>query len=330
MGLESFHDCPPEVLKTSEPSASHRNTYYDIGTGVFLVPGINKAAICDTNTGNVYSINSTGKEILLGSRSGEKYKEQLQENGLFQREATKIEQKKGDFGLNFVWFEILSDDCNERCTHCYADSMPPTYRKYIGLEDISILEKGPPTKKLTAKDWEEAITKSYELGARNCQFIGGEPFLWKGEDNKDVLSLARHAKEVGFKMVEIFTNATLILERDIPRIQELGLNIAVSLYSNEEEVHDQVTRTPGSFKKTLKTLERLKLCGVPTRVETVLMKQNEHTIENTNKMIEDMGFSHRPPDVLRPKGRGDDPAIQPSDKSLVQNGLMLGPNFSAE
>jgi DNA repair photolyase len=35
--------------------------------------------------------------------------------------------------LQFVWFEIVSDDCNESCIHCYAECMLPTYRKVMGI-----------------------------------------------------------------------------------------------------------------------------------------------------------------------------------------------------
>ncbi len=178
--------------------------------------------------------------------------------------------------------------------------------------------------------WKELISDSYSLGCRRGQFIGGEPTLYRGENGETVFDLAEYAKSVGFEFIEIFTNATLLTEEKIKRIKDLGLNVAVSLYSSDEKTHDSITKTLGSFRKTTKSLEMLKEAGISTRVETVLMRPNEKTIKETQAYVESMGFSHRQPDVLRPKGRGDNPTIIPSKESVVQYGLMTSPNFVAD
>lgn len=330
MSNEAHSYCSPLDINPSK-NLSHRRQLYETNAGVFVVPGAKNAAVCDTNTGNVYSANQSAVDVFLGQSSNEEFFTQIIQKRLRGKENVGLVKKeKPHFDLEFVWFEIISDDCNERCVHCYADSMPPTYRKVIGLDEIPIIENSHGLGKISADKWKGLIDESASLGAKSCQFIGGEPFLWKGESGESVLDLAKHAKEQGFETIEIFTNATLIRENDIRRIKELGLNIAVSLYSDVEDVHDSITRTPGSYRKTTKSLERLREEGITARVETVLMRQNEDTVESTNQFITQMGFSHRPPDVLRPKGRGDNPGLSPSDEALVRNGLMLGPSFSAE
>lgn len=173
------------------------------------------------------------------------------------------------------------------------------------------------------------ITESYDLGSRQGQFIGGEPFIWRGTNKETVLDLVEHAKQTGYEFIEIFTNATQVRDEQIRRIKELGLSIAVSLYSDVEEVHDQITRTPGSFRQTTAALRLLQDAGVPTRVETVLMGPNQQTMDSTAEFINKMGFSHRAPNVLRPKGRGGNAKLQPDPESLVRYGLILGPDFSA-
>lgn len=306
------------------------------------MPGAKRGAICDTNTGNVYSVNETAKEIILGQKQDENFSEQLKKNGLIENNEPQkpLEVKKPEFQLEFVWFEILSDDCNERCLHCYADSMPPTYRKALESsnqpKEIPILnERDQKLKeiksrlKLSTERWKELIKESHDLGCRDCQFIGGEPFLWRGDNKETVLDLASYAKDLQYDSIEIFTNATMINQKDITRIKELGINIAVSLYSDDPEVHDQITQSPGSFRKTTRELDWLREAEVPTRVETVLMRPNQDTVESTNNFIQQMGFFHRVPDVLRPKGRGDNSELQPDPESLVQYGLILGPSFSA-
>lgn len=313
---------------------------YTLNDGVFFVPGALRGAIYDTNSGRVYSINKSGCDILAGDSENADFWGKLEPLGLVTKE--KIERKSAlpellqDPSLQFVWFEIISDDCNESCVHCYADSMPPAYRKTMGIptggfipmEQVAGDKK--EVKKISFEKWKELISDSYSLGCRRCQFIGGEPTLYRGENGETVFDLAEHAKSVGFEFIEIFTNATMLTKEKVQRIKALGLNVAVSLYSSDEKTHESITKTPGSFRKTTQALELLKEKGIPTRVETVLMRPNEKTIKETQAYVEGMGFSHRQPDVLRPKGRGDNPAIMPSKESVVQYGLMTSPNFVAD
>lgn len=313
---------------------------YTLNDGVFFVPGTLRGAIYDTNSGRVYSINKSGCEILQGEVENVEFWMRLELLGLVTQGKSEgksaLPELLQEPSLQFVWFEILSDDCNESCVHCYADSMPPAYRKAMGMptggfipvDQVTDNKKG--IKKISFEKWKELISDSYSLGCRRCQFIGGEPTLYRGENGETVFDLAEHAKSAGFEFIEIFTNATLLTEEKTKRIKELGLNVAVSLYSSDEKIHDSITRVPGSFRKTTKSLELLREAEIPTRVETVVMRPNEKTIKETQQYVESMGFSHRQPDVLRPKGRGDNPAIMPSKEFVVQYGLMTSPNFVAD
>lgn len=313
---------------------------YTLENGVFFVPGALRGAIYDTNSGKVYSLNKSGCEILSGNVEREEFWEKLEPLSLVTKERGKLKSALPELlqnpSLQFAWFEIISDDCNESCVHCYADSMPPAYRKAMGIPTggfipvDQITDDKKETKKITFEKWKELITNSYSLGCRRCQFIGGEPTLYRGENGETVFDLAEHATNTGFEFIEIFTNATMLTKEKIQRIKALGLNVAVSLYSSDEKTHESITKTPGSFRKTTQALKLLKEEGVPTRVEIVLMRPNEKTVKETQIYIEEMGFSHRQPDVLRPKGRGDNPAIMPSKESVVQYGLMTSPNFVAD
>ena len=308
---------------------------YCLKSGVFLVGGASRSAIYDINTGNVYSLNKSADKILTEQTEDVEFWKKLAEMGL-----AGPSEEKGDSilpellrkpSLQFVWFEVVSNDCNESCIHCYAECMPPTYRKAMGFtveEDGVSNPKQEKDKKISFEKWKQLIDETYSLGCRRCQFIGGEPFLYRGENSKTVLDLAEHAQSIGYEFIEIFTNGTLLTGEKVQRIKELGLNVAVSLYSNDEKIHDSITKTPGSFKKTKEALMLLKEADVPVRVETVLMGPNEQTIEETQKFVEEMEFSHKQPDVLRPKGRGDDPSIMPTKETVVKYGLMLSPSFS--
>lgn len=308
---------------------------YTFKDGVFFVPGVLRGAIYDLNSSNVYSINQSACNILTGTTESPEFWKKLESMNLVAKEKSDGKRMLPELlqnpSLQFVWFEIISDDCNESCIHCYAECMPPTYRKAMGFptEKGKVNDLGQESdKKISFERWKQLIDESYSLGCRRCQFIGGEPLLYRGEDKETVFDLAEHAKAVGFEFIEIFTNATLLTLEKVQKIKALGLNVAVSLYSNNESVHDSITKTPGSYRKTTEALRLLQEYGIPDRVETVLMRPNEETIKETQKFVEGMGFSHKQPDVLRPKGRGDDPLIMPTKESVVKYSLMLSPSFT--
>lgn len=106
--------------------------------------------------------------------------------------------------------------------------------------------------------------------------------------------------------------------------------MAVSLYSNEPDVHDTITRVPGSHSKTMQSLLWLKDAEVPVRIAIVLMRQNQQTIDETIKWIEEMGFRNKGADIVRSTGRGCDLELQPDAEALVRFGLSTAPNFKAD
>ncbi len=306
---------------------------FRLAEGVYLTTGAKRGALHHTKSGNVFSINEAARRILEGEATNTRFCRQLVEMGLAIRGSTGTNENpslpKQEIKLSFIWFEIISDDCNQRCIHCYAGSIPSSYDRGINIDPLNAKEPHPRHRKLTYQEWLRLIEEGYDIGCRKGQFIGGEPFLYRGETGETVLDLAEYACNLGYEHTETFTNATLLTPRQVARIKHLGLRIAVSLYSDDPNVHDGITRTPGSHKKTLAALERLRKAEVPTRVEVVLMRTNQATAESTIKLISEMGFESRPPDVLRPTGRGDDPALLPSPEVQVQYGLIAEPSFYA-
>jgi radical SAM protein with 4Fe4S-binding SPASM domain len=306
-------------------------TNYQLKEGIFFVSGALRGAVLDTGSGAVYSVNEDAAAVLRYETRDDAYWETLVSLGLAEpTDSVRIAAlpTRETERLSFAWFEIVTDDCNERCAHCYADSMPRTYRK-AQKQALPVVCEEPAKPRMTHADWLAAIEDAARLGARACQFIGGEPFLYRGPRGETVFDLVLAAKQAGFTLVEIFSNGTLITREKAIRLKELGAQVACSLYSDQAEVHDSITRTPGSHAKTTAALAVLRELGVPVRAEIVLMQPNQHTIESTITFRSRHGYGERGPDPLRPKGRGDDPRLLPSFDHLVRYGLILEPNFVA-
>lgn len=279
---------------------------YKIKEGVFLVEGALRSAIYNTNDNCVYSINNSAEEIILSQPQENDFLNQLKQSGLIDTEnlpvIAQLTPPPSD-KLEFIWLNLTSR-CNLRCLHCYNES------------------SSNKNDQLNTADWMSAIEQSASIGCKKLQFIGGEPML-----DYNIFQLINHARSLGFGFIEIFSNGTLITREDIKKFKELDVNIAISLYSDQANIHDQITGVQGSFDKTIKSLEYLRDIGVNTRIGFVLMKQNQETAESTLKLISSFGFNTGSrPDIVRPLGRGDS-RLTP-DKELVRKfGLTTSPNF---
>lgn len=298
------------------------NMFFKLVDGVFFQTGAKFAALYDCTSGDVFWLDENARAVVGGVTYDPEFWQELEELGLAEGceifTALPALPKGSTPKLGFVWLEIMSDDCNEQCLQCYADSMPKTKRKQL----LPVQLEENPKRELTFEEWRALIQESFNLGARACQFIGGEPTLYHTNDG-DWLDLCSWAREVGFEFIEVYTNATMLTEAKVLKIKELNLSIAVSLYSNDPQIHDAITQTPGSHKKTLANLELLKKHGVETRVEIVMMKPNQETVPQTIELIQDMGFRNRGADPLRPKGRGDKITLFPSLEATAYYGIRL-------
>jgi radical SAM protein with 4Fe4S-binding SPASM domain len=306
---------------------------YQLKSGRWFVAGASRGAVLDTTSGQVYSINPEACAVLRYEVEDDPYWETLVSMGLAERTSkVRVEalpQERNTDALRFLWLEVVTDDCNERCTHCYADSMPRTHRKSLLKRDLPAGADEPARPRMQHEDWLALLSEAAGLGARACQFIGGEPFLYHGPKGETLLDLVLAAQQRGFSSIEIVTNATLITPEKASRIKELGARVVVAIFSDDPAVHDGITRTPGSHAKTLGAIAMLEERGVPVRVEVVLMRSNQHTMESTLAFKKGQGWGTRGPDPLRPMGRGDDPALMPDFEKLVQYGLLLEPKFTA-
>jgi len=283
---------------------------FSLNPDCFLVKGAKRGALYDLATGNVYSIDENSVEILDKCEKGFDIDQILQMvpqidvkemiNHLKSLESfgigkfldgsqnvEKIALLHPEIKLNFIWLE-LTKNCNQRCLHCYADSFPGKMEKMTNF--------------LSLEEWKRIIREAYDLGARRLQFTGGEPMLF----GKDIFALISLAREVGYNIVEIFTNATLFTDQDIDLLAKYDVWIATNIYSKRAEIHDQITRLKGSFEKTIRNIKKIQERGIKISLATILMKQNEEYREETVEFLQEMGeiFPLKHFDLVRPAGRG--------------------------
>ena len=301
-----------EYYVINEHKKEAKPLYYRLQDYCKLVKGANRAAIYDFRTGKVHSINSGAAKLLSacpGYAIEDLWDVECPDAIHYMNFLTKLVDKElGTFHntqptdtsnlsfssppvkLDFIWLELTSA-CNSKCLHCYAECGP----------SCTIPEQVPHQR------WLSLIDEAKQAGATGIQFIGGEPLLylaWR--------ELVVRAHQLGYDYIEIFTNGTLVDDDCVDFFKQYNVNIATTIYADNAETHDKITLQPNSFNKTMTAIEKIMAANIPLRIASVIMKDNEHEVENIIKLYERLGMKNVYPDVIRPTGRGDDQHLLPT------------------
>ncbi|MDR3268034.1 MAG: radical SAM protein [Tannerella sp.] len=121
---------------------------------------------------------------------------------------------------------FISDKCNLTCKHCTVYQLQNPHVK-------------------TCEQVREELIYSYRSGSRFVDFEGGEPTLWR-DGEKDLNSLIRMSKEIGFYSATITTNAQM------PFAGSEADSIWVSL-DGIGDFHDEI-RGKGAFDRLVKNI----------------------------------------------------------------------------
>lgn len=286
--------------------------YYALSDNVYLVNGNARSCIYDLNNSKLYNINNLLRDrleiILSGKESDINESDEItsillefQKKGIIEqvekpRQNDILERKDDDNECRFAWIEI-TNKCNLRCIHCYNES-EATCERFMSLENYKIV-----------------VDSLINANIKRIQIIGGEPFF-----NKDVLKEMLNYSVGKFEYIEIFTNGTLLSDDWYGYLADHRIHIALSVYSYNNNMHDQVTGVKGSHEKTNNTIKKLKDNDIKYRVCNVLMKGIE-----LGKQCTDLYVLSEDKDVVRMTGRANFPLL--SDE-LLRKKLITKESFT--
>jgi cyclic pyranopterin phosphate synthase len=133
----------------------------------------------------------------------------------------------------------------------------------------------------STEEIKQEIEKGKDEGYLTIEFIGGEPTI--RPDFKDLVSTA---KDFGYRRICVTTNGRLFSYKKFARdAKETGLNsIVFSLYGHTDQIHNGITRTPGSFAECVSGIKNVLELGYPSvAVNTVIVRPN---LKYLNEMID--------------------------------------------
>ena len=176
--------------------------------------------------------------------------------------------------------------CNNACKFCYAGC--------AGLQN-SISKK---YHELDAEHMKQIICMFKE----QCKipffsFTGGEPLL-----RDDLEQLISYAVSIGLR-VNLISNGTLITQKRAHDLYKAGLRTAqISLESVDEEMHDYLTSTPGSFKKTIQGIKQLLQAGISVQTNTTITARNKDVVSDIPQFVKNLGIKRMSMNLYIPAG----------------------------
>ena len=176
----------------------------------------------------------------------------------------------------------LTSRCNENCVHCYIPKNNENHDMDTGLL-LGILDQ------------------CRNMGLKQITFSGGEPML-----HPDFLDAIDKADWEGVK-IRILSNLVLLDDKIFKMLETCKANILevqASLYSVDPEVHDAVTKMPGSCELTKKGIERLHRCSIPVFISCPLTKLNKDSYPGVLAFANKFGLGLAPDTVILAQSGG--------------------------
>ncbi len=161
--------------------------------------------------------------------------------------------------------------CNNRCIFCIQG-------------DKRFKEPDLPYEEIKRR-----LTKGRRDGANSVVFTGGEPTFRP----KLLLNVVRDAKELGYDFIQIQSNGRMFSY--LKYCQELidaGANeFSPALHASLANIHDKLTRAPGSWRQTVTGIENLRELEQYVMTNSVVVKDNFKDIPNLARLLVKLGVN---------------------------------------
>lgn len=157
-----------------------------------------------------------------------------------------------------------TDRCNYECAHCYQE--------HAGEDELSFAEI------------ERLFGEIAEVGVLFLVLMGGEFFMRRDAD--DILRLAH---DLGFA-IRLKSTGHHIHDRRADFLATVKpLEVDLSVYGADRHAHEEVTRHPGSWERTVAAARRLIERRIPVILRCAVMQSNAGEIAAVEKLARDLG-----------------------------------------
>lgn len=199
----------------------------------------------------------------------------------------------------------VTNKCPMRCQHCSANSMPELM-KFLPYDEFTGI-----------------IDSATSIGCETLSFTGGEPLL-----HPALPQMVSYAKRVGIRETRLFSSS-LILKSGKPvpipdslvyGLVKAGLDMVLFNLQGGKEVHEGISKAPGSFDSVVSSARRFKRKGIRVGFHFVPMKNNYMEFELVVSLARSLGLDEVGVLMFVPQGRGlaNRESLELAPKQLMQ------------
>lgn len=286
---------------------------YQINEDVIMIKGFKNGAIYDLKGEKVYAINEEACDIIMRymnhsvKKSDLEYIDLLKNarliSGSFEPEKFDGFEKNEEMKLEIAWLEI-TQTCNMRCIHCYEGSVHESDTKVLDIED-----------------WKCVIDQLAARKIKRIIIIGGEPCC-----HKNVCDIISYASNYNIDII-LFTNASMIDENIFNCIIKNKIRVKISVYGHCPEIHERITRVPGSFEKLRNTVVKLVDNNIYVESAIIIMEENQNYLDDIVAFVKGIGMNYSRYDVIRQVYGGTQNEHVPTNSDLINRVSLTKPNF---
>lgn len=170
--------------------------------------------------------------------------------------------------------------CNNKCVFC---------------------AQGDKRSRCGALPFERLSQELVRLGPRRAGLVltGGEPTL-----HRQLLPLVRLARQLGYAPIQLQTNGRLLsLDRALDSLVAAGITeFSPSLHGATAEVHDALTRAPGSHAQTVRGIANVVERGLTLITNSVITQLNLLTLPKLVTLLAELGVRQAQLAFVHPVG----------------------------
>jgi radical SAM protein with 4Fe4S-binding SPASM domain len=189
----------------------------------------------------------------------------------------------------------LTYRCNERCIHCYLDH-----------DDHG---------EMTTAEIKDLLDQMADAGVFYLTISGGEIMM-----RRDFFEILEHARARTFS-IKLKSNGVLIREKEAQRLRALGVeSVQISIYSHRPEVHDAITKMPGSLRQSIEAVRLLRKEGLRVTLANVLMTENAQDYPGVRALAAEVDAKFTMDPTVTPMMDGNRSILKLNvDQSALQN-----------
>lgn len=182
-----------------------------------------------------------------------------------------ILQRRNKTEINYLVYEV-TERCNLDCSFCYNHWKRDTDTRELAVEGYRSSLK--------------TLQQLFKIAKiKHITFTGGEPLL-----AERIGELVLYCRMRGVS-VSLISNGNAGGEDDYAQLIRLGVQLfELPVHSADATIHDRMTCVPGSWERSISTIQLIKrMKGIIVPV-LVLTKHNFHDVGRTFEFIHSMGF----------------------------------------